>query len=531
MSPRVPIDLGPFDIAPITTTPRILRMTIKPVGSLDVSLPKELLPLQGFIQQVVEYERMINSKYQECEVHITTDYGVVEAQETQRFPGWHVDGLQGGKFKDKLMAEHSYVIATNNPTEFCLQPFFISHYDEDITNHFKAFDQQARESNIYRGLPNHLYLMDAYMVHRTPTITETTTRGFIRITVANDPLPIEHNTLNPMLDSTRAPFKLDIRDWLRAPDTPINYEYYGLSGKIEPQPPLPDAPSSPKKPTQDVGTFSEQPLTPGEIITVPKRVYPRVQPQSPVYQDMLTDFDARKYTNPRPPIDLGTANVSKIQNAANVLRMPLKWWDSEEIRIPEELISLRQVIRRVCTYDKAHNPLYHEQFIHVTHDTREIAEGHTHRFPGWHGDDLQGGSFPKKVTACHSYILTTEPGTEFCLQPFFISHVDETHEQLFTEFDRQAQEENVYLALPGHLYLMDPYMVHRTPEENVTGKRTFLRITFSHPDLLLPGNTLNPMFSDRQEEYDAIEAPHLDETRWTQKSNKHIPYYQYGIDR
>lgn len=232
-SPRLPVNLGAFDIDFVETIPRVLRLTIKPVGELKAYIPEELKPAEKFIQQVLEYERMINEDFENCEVHITTDYGFVKAAQTQRFPGWHVDGLQGGKFKNKLLAEHSYIAATNNPTEFCMQPFFIKHYDEDITNLFKAFDQQARTENIFKGIPKHLYLMDAYMIHRTPLIQKDTYRGFVRITVANAPLPIEFNTLNPMLDQERAKFKLDIRDWLREPDYGVNYEYYGLDSKLE----------------------------------------------------------------------------------------------------------------------------------------------------------------------------------------------------------------------------------------------------------------------------------------------------------
>lgn len=533
-APRVPVDLGPFDISFVERTPRVLRLTVKPVGSLTASIPDELKELTPFLTQILEYERMINSKFKDCEVHITTDYGMVKAQETQRFPGWHVDGLQGGKFKEKLMAEHSYVIATNNPTEFCLQPFFIKHYDEDITNFFKAFDQQARDVNIYRGLPNHLYLMDAYMVHRTPTILEDTHRGFVRITVANAPLPIEFNTLNPMLEQERPQSKLDIRDWLRAPDTGIHYEYYGLDGKFEPSPVGDDenAEEVPeKKPVQDIGVFENAPLTTGKVLVAPARWYPKVQPLSPTYRDMLEPFEPRKYTNPRLPIDLGIASVEAIQSCPNTLRMPLKWWDSEDIMIPAELAPIRSILHRIFTYDKCHNPLYTEQVAHITHDTRIIEEGKTHRFPGFHGDDLQGGAFPEKEIVAHSYILTTDPGTEFCLQPFFVGHVEDSHERHFTEFDKQASEENIYVTKPGHLYLMDPYAVHRTPLETTPGPRTFLRVTFSTKNMLLPHNTLNPMFADRQDEYEGLPVPHLDETRWTQASDKTVPYQMYGLSR
>lgn len=533
-SPRMPVDLGAFDISAVETLPRILRMTIKPVGEDKMYIPKELEDVTAFITQVLEYERMINSKFKDCEIHITTDYGFVKAQETQRFPGWHVDGLQGGKFKNKLMAEHSYVIATNNPTEFCLQPFFVKHYDEDITNFFKAFDQQARDVNIYRGLPSHLYLMDAYMVHRTPVITEDTHRGFIRITVANAPLPIEHNTLNPMLNQKRPEFKLDIRDWLREPDFGVHYDYYGLDSKLETKRDLVAEEAileERKNAKQDIGTFDNAPLTPGKTIVAPERWYPKVQPLSPTYRDMLEPFEPRKYTNPRLPIDLGVANVEAIQSCSNTLRMPLKWWDSQDINIPEELLPLKGILHRIFTYDKCHNPLYESQVAHITHDTRIIEEGKTHRFPGFHGDDLQGGAFPEKEIIAHSYILTTNPGTEFCLQPFFVGHLDDSHERHFTEFDKQASEENIYTTKAGHIYLMDPYAVHRTPLHTIPGPRTFLRVTFSTKNMLLPHNTLNPMFADRQEEYESLPMPHLTETRWTQASDKVLPYQMYGISR
>jgi hypothetical protein len=533
-SPRIPVDLGAFDISAVETLPRILRMTIKPVGEESIYVPDELKDISSFITQVLEYEKMINEKFKDCEIHITTDYGFVKAKETQRFPGWHVDGLQGGKFKNKLMAEHSYVIATNNPTEFCLQPFFVKHYDEDITNFFKAFDQQARDVNVYKGIPNHLYLMDAYMVHRTPTITEDTHRGFIRITVANAPLPIEHNTLNPMLDQERPAFKLDIRDWLREPDFGVHYDYYGLDAKVEITEEIKtdeEILAERNKAVQDIGVFEDAPLTPGKTMVVPERWYPKVQPLSPTYRDMLEPFEPRKYTNPRLPIDLGIANVDNILACPNTLRMPLKWWDSEEINIPAELLPIKGLLHRIFTYDKCHNPMYKEQVAHITHDTRIIEEGKTHRFPGFHGDDLQGGSFPEKETIAHSYILTTNPGTEFCLQPFFVGHLDDSHERHFTEFDKQASEENIYTTKDGHLYLMDPYAVHRTPLRTVPGSRTFLRVTFSTPNMLLPHNTLNPMFAGRQEEYESLPMPHLNETRWTQASDKTLPYKMYGIDR
>lgn len=58
--------------------------------------------------------------------------------------------------------------------------------------------------------------MDTYM---TPTIPEDIHRGFLRL---------EYNTLNPILEQERTPFKLDLRE----PDYDVPYEYYGLENKI-----------------------------------------------------------------------------------------------------------------------------------------------------------------------------------------------------------------------------------------------------------------------------------------------------------
>lgn len=527
-APRPPIDLGPFDISAVQNVPRVLRMTIKPVGSMTISLPEELKPLRDYIVSLVEYDNMVNGNLRDNEVHITTDYSFQEAKTTQRFPGWHVDGLQGGKFKNKLQAEHSYVIATTQPTQFCIQPFFIKHYDEDKTNFFKAFDQQARDVNVFTGLANHAYLMDAYMVHRTPLITEDCHRGFIRITVANNPLPIEFNTLNPMLEQERAPFKLDIRDWLRAPDVEVIYPLYGLSSPDEV-----DHPEAPKRAVQDVGTFENAPLSEtGITATVTDKRFAKVQPLSPTYSDMMEPFNARKYLNPRLPIDLGVAPVHKIVETPNVLRMLLKWDDGDTVYIPEELRPIKALLMRIFQYDKSHNPMFGEQVCHITHDTRVVEQGKTHRFPGFHGDDLQGGSFPAKETAAHSYIVTTGAPTEFCLQPFFVDHIEDTHEQVFTEFDKQAHEENIYYALPNHLYLMDPYAVHRTPLDPGEGERTFLRVTFSTRNMLLPAYaTRNPMMKFCEDEYKTMKPPHEYETFWTQRSDKDVPYALYGLKR
>jgi len=523
-APRLPVDLGPVEMKLIKECPRVLRTTIKPAGTLEVRLPQELAAVEAIVKRLLYYEYMINPDLKDFHAHLTLDHGLVEAGKTQRFPGWHGDGLQGGKFKEKLVCEHSYIGASSCPTELCLQPFFVEHLNEDLYNFFKAFDQQALESNVYRVLPNHVYLFDPYIVHRTPTITEDTERAFIRLTIANQELAIEYNTLNPMWDEVRPETKLDIRDFVLPPDVPIIYEAYGLKGEGSSKASLEEN----QAPPQSQAPFNEVKLSgQGETLIIPDKLFPRVQAWSPLYHDIREPFNLSKCTNPRLPIDLGAVDMEAIKACPSVLRMPLKYPDELEVRLPEEFISLKPLIERLFAYEKTLDCFYQEFAAHITIDHRIVEPGSTQRFPGFHADDLQDAMFQPKITTAHSYIVTSSPSTEICLQPFFVSHLHDTFEKVFNEFDKQARPENIRSVIGGHVYLVDPYNVHRSPVITETTERIFLRITFSPKEMLLPHNTINHMFDDKP--YPGENAIHIDSSWWTVTPDRSVPWTYYSL--
>src|SRR5208282_1968985 len=134
-------------------------------------------------------------------------------------------------------------------------------------------------------------------------------------------------------------------------------------------------------------------------------------------------------------------------------------------------------------------------------DSSLVHTDEYHRYPGFHGDGIQGQKLTPKVNVEHSYIFVTEPPTEFCLQPFFLKHLDEAKHNFFLEFDRQAKDANIYGCLPNHLYMIDPYMVHRTPKIQKTQTRVFIRITFAPTELQNPKNTHNPLFDEDMQKY------------------------------
>lgn len=255
---------------------------------------------------------------------------------------------------------------------------------------------------------------------------------------------------------------------------------------------------------------------------IPEKVFhPIIDAENPAYNSLFQPFSLGQYLYPRPPIDMGLVD-NEPDECPNVLRLPLKF-PGTEYRVPSDIYTLSKLIRRVADYEKFINPDHDRTFCHITFDRSLVNPGEFHRFPGFHGDGIQGTKLTPKVIVEHSYIICSNPPTEFCLQPFFLKHLDESKHNFFLEFDKQAQRGNIYTSLPGHLYLIDPYMVHRTPEIEWQVSRYFMRITYAFTELQHPKNTLNPLFSGQ-----AYEKRHDIRENLT-RNEFAVPYHLYGL--
>lgn len=259
------------------------------------------------------------------------------------------------------------------------------------------------------------------------------------------------------------------------------------------------------------------------ITFVPQGLWtPTIDADNIAYNSLFKPFNLNQYLYPRPPIDMGL--LEHRQAEVNVLRMPLKF-PGTDYRIPRHVSALEDLIKRVAEYEAFINPNHNETFCHITHDVSDVEANTYHRFPGFHGDGIQGTKLTPKINVEHSYIVTTSPPTEFCLQPFFLKHLDEAKHNFFLEFDRQARESNVYGTLPNHLYLIDPYMVHRTPRIKNKVTRQFIRITYASNELQHPKNTINPLF-DGQDYHKRVDI------RENLMPNEFDPpYHLYGLTR
>jgi len=262
------------------------------------------------------------------------------------------------------------------------------------------------------------------------------------------------------------------------------------------------------------------------ILFTPKGLWtPIIDAENIAYNSLFKPFSLGQFLYPRPPIDMGLAEFEEWdEGSPNVLRMPLKF-PHTEYRIPQDIRGLEGLIRKAAEYEAFINENHDDCFCHITYDASVVRKGQHHRFPGFHGDGIQGTKLTPKVNVEHSYILTTKPPTEFCLQPFFLKHLDEAKHNYFLEFDRQAKKENFYGSLPNHLYLIDPYMVHRTPEIQEDTGRVFIRITYAFTELQHPKNTINPLFEGQQYE------KRIDIRENLTRNEFEVPLHLYGLSR
>lgn len=243
------------------------------------------------------------------------------------------------------------------------------------------------------------------------------------------------------------------------------------------------------------------------ILNIPKfdEIYSPSTPSHPFYQYHDKPFDKQRLMFSTLPLHIGPFNIDPIpeHNITCVLRVPIKNSGQRYFTLPNELLFLKDFIEFCSIYETSFNNRFEDLFAHITVDYKEFNKGETHRVQGWHVDGFQGSKFPIKHEIEHSYLWSSTLGTEFCSQPFFVDHIDESKYLVFDEFNKQANEQNVYKCLPSNVYIFDPYMVHRSPVATINTKRLLVRITFEYQKLLDPNDTINPkLFFDVPYKYD-----------------------------
>ena len=220
---------------------------------------------------------------------------------------------------------------------------------------------------------------------------------------------------------------------------------------------------------------------------------PRPFPHAPVWARLGTTFDLAHFMAVHPPVQLGKITGCGIPASAGprkYLRVHIKSAHSETVQIPEELQPILPILVHALETFAAHHPDWVKSWAHVTWDADWVEPGQTHRVPGWHVDGMQGPrSAPHRSEA--SVLWSDELPTEYCIQPFVMSHLDPARHNVHDACVQQAREVNACQGYPNGLYLIDPYVVHRAAIAQTRVWRNFVRVTVSDMAIEDPQNTVN----------------------------------------
>ena len=231
-------------------------------------------------------------------------------------------------------------------------------------------------------------------------------------------------------------------------------------------------------------------------INIPKydEIHGPVQPCHPFYSYHDKPFDKERYRYSSLPVHIGQFKIDyTFDSVTNVLRCPVKTSGTRKLIIPSELDFLRNFIERCAIYETCFNDRFEDLYMHITVHAAKVDAGKTQRVKGFHVDGFQGHKFrSEKHEIEHSYLWASDHGTEFCPQPFFLEHIDDSKYHVSFEMDKMAKEENVVKLLPENLYIFDPYMVHRSPVISSDSSRLLVRLTCEYQKLLDPNDTMNP---------------------------------------
>lgn len=182
--------------------------------------------------------------------------------------------------------------------------------------------------------------------------------------------------------------------------------------------------------------------------------------------------------------------------------------------IPEDLRWLGVLVDKALAYQSKRIGVRHPYcYITVRHGSRPVETGER-----WHVDGFSM-RYHHLPEANYVWVVSEHP-TQFVQNPVvFPEDFDPLKHSVHKFLARRAEGKPVYQVRSGHLYLFDPYVLHRRPAESSGEFRTFVRISFTPIEINDRNNTPNPAiptphyvldgraFYESLEDYDLTRSP------------------------
>jgi hypothetical protein len=198
------------------------------------------------------------------------------------------------------------------------------------------------------------------------------------------------------------------------------------------------------------------------------------------------DLSTRLFGEKNLPIEFGKFALTPLAERQYILRMMVKH-PALGISIPQEMNWIRPLFDQVFEYQRSQFVNHPFAYITVRHG---IVNSSTDDL--WHTD---GFSIKKPHGPEQNYVWCDRSPTQFLNQAFPLpDDFDAMKHNLHHYFQDHADENLIVEGKAGHVYIMDPYVVHRRVPENTGMQRTFVRISFVPIEIEDNKNTQNPAF-------------------------------------
>lgn len=194
----------------------------------------------------------------------------------------------------------------------------------------------------------------------------------------------------------------------------------------------------------------------------------------------MQDKHISRRTYGRAPIFAGKCDIH-LSEQMHYLYLPIVMGGNHgDARVPRNLMSVGPMIQQAQSLvGCAH------EFIYLSAVRGIASPGNSLNRPGWHCD----GFGTNDINA----VWWRGQGTRFAIQEF--ENISDDDQASLTQFDSQVVDRFVTTYGEGHVYILDPYVVHAVPLIEAVCERQFVKLSFSNERYNLDGNSHNYLFN------------------------------------
>ncbi len=152
--------------------------------------------------------------------------------------------------------------------------------------------------------------------------------------------------------------------------------------------------------------------------------------------DVANIWNPSRFSIFRKPLHVGSITSKEMfkENLPSCLDMLIKCPQSD-IVVPAPYNTHNGCIDFLSMCIDAEDILFsnwrNSHYAYLTVHNTPVKYGETQRNPGWHFDGMQGSRYKTKLKACHSFLCSSELPTEFAIQKFDASQLDENKHNWF----------------------------------------------------------------------------------------------------